>query len=295
MITRELIHALSNDLHAERAPGPRYLCALVEMATLSEKTRTRLTAYPGNELLPLLVDPTLETIKPLGAHLIAPREDLGKTYRTLIDSLASYDDETIVAWIVSTLKPADLVDHLSQATFVDDEHGERYLLRYYDRRVTPLLLMHAPKPWSRWLFSPMVSWWISGATPSHTTWSKIACPGLAKPHPEVPRLVMTSELLQALNYDTRPQQLLDIFNQQLPSLFTISCQGVRRAQIESLLKKGSKCGLVDHHDLVEFIGRHLRDSPEKLEKDPRWHAAVQRTAEGQGRLSELYSRGNTRA
>ncbi|MNQ54445.1 hypothetical protein D3C85_685130 [compost metagenome] len=291
MIPGELLTALTNDLYAHDVPRPRYLVALIDMATLPQETRQKLTDHPGFDLQPLLLAPGLEQLRPLGPHLACPREATRKGHGALIDSLARYDSNTIVAWITSTVSADVLARHLSQATFVDTQDSERYVLRYYDSRVTPKLLRHAPEQWREWLLAPVVSWWCRGATPSQEQWHRIRGGARSIPIVAAPRLVMDAALWQALESDPLPFRLLETLNETSPALFSSPCHGVRLALIESLLSQGKSLGLIDHHNLTDFIVLTLQHTPQRLQGTAHWHAALQRSARGEGRLGQLFLQG----
>ena len=290
MISSKLLTALTTDLYPTDSSSPRYLVALIDMATMPEETQKKLASNPLTRLQPLILAPGLEKLQPLGAHLVCPREATRRGHNALIDSLAPYDSNTIVAWITSAVSADVLAQHLSQATLADTENGERYLLRYYDSRVTPVLLHHAPRPWREWFLSPVVSWWMRGATPSHEQWLRIH--GGARSTPTIaPPLVIGADLWWALNNDPLPHRILETLNEASPAVFSSPCNGVRLAMIESLLTEGKKLGLVDHDDLIDFVIVRLQNTAEQLQQQSNWHAALQRSVKGEGRLSQLYQHG----
>ncbi|WLG93452.1 DUF4123 domain-containing protein [Pseudomonas sp. FP198] len=294
MIPYELLTALTNELYGHGASSPRYLVALIDMATLPEETQQKLIENLGDLLAPLFLAPGLEKLRPLGPHLAVSYEATHKGNSALLDRLSPYGSNEIVAWITSTLSPDALVQHLSQATFVDTETGERHLLCYYDSLVTPKLVRHAPKPWRDWLLAPIVSWWYRGATPQYEQWHRVrgqAQPSPAQPSPE---LVITTELWHALASDPLPHRLLDTLEKTSPGVFSTPCHGVRLALIESLLNKGKSLGLIDHHNLIDFVFLNLQNTSEQLENSANWHVAVQLSAKGKGRLSQLYLQGEKR-
>lgn len=293
MIAQQITNAIAVDM-AHVPPGSRHAVALVDMATLPDNIRKELTENSGLELHPIFLNPNLENIKALGPHLIAARLPARHILNRLFDNLHRYDSNTIIAWITSTLAPAELAQHLSQASFSYTESGERYLLRFYDDRVFRVLLRHAPRPWSEWLFSPIVSWWVRGATPHQEQLHRFTGSALPTPPAVATRLVMNDTLCQLLDGDILPHQLLDVFSQQSPSLFDSTCNGVRLALIESLLSKAKDVGLTEHPDLVAFVGFNLQHRPERLEAHPHWHAALERAVSGEGRLKDLFNVGAKR-
>jgi hypothetical protein len=290
MIPFELLKALNSDLY-EQATTPCYLVALIDMATMPRETQQKLSENLSSRLHPLLLAPGLEKLRPLGAHLAGSCEATQLGYTALLDRLSPYDSNEIVALITSTVSPDVLAQHLSQATFAYTENGERYVLRYYDSHVTPTLLHHAPKQWREWLLSPIVSWWFRGATSHHEQWHRIRGRALSNPIVTAPKLLMSAELWRALENDPLPHRLLQILNKSMPALFTSRCHGVRLALIESLLARGKTLGLVEHHNLIDFVILNLQYTPDQLQGDVNWHLALERSVNGEGRLSRLYRSG----
>lgn len=294
MIPYELLSALTNELYGHDASSPRYLVALIDMATLTEETQQKLTEDLGTLLFPLFLAPGLEKLRPLGPHLAGSHEATHKGHSALLDRLSPYGSNEIVAWITSTLGPDALVKHLSQATFVDTENGERHLLRYYDSLITPKLLRHAPKQWRDWLLAPIVSWWYQGATPQYEQWHRVCGQAQSSNRLPSPELVINAKLWHALESDPLPHRLLDTLEKTSPGVFSSTCHGVRLALIESLLKKGKSLGLNDHNNLIDFVVLNLQNTSEQLESNANWHIAVQRSAKSEGRLSQLYLEGEKR-
>jgi hypothetical protein len=291
MIPFELLNALNNDLYGQATSSPRYLVALIDMATMPEETQRKLTENLGTRLHPLLLAPGLEKLRPLGAHLAGSCKATNLGHTALLDRLSPYDSNEIVAWITSTVSPEVLAQHLSQATFAYTKNSEQYLLRYYDSHVTPTLLHHAPKQWRDWLLAPIVSWWFRGATSHHEQWHRIRGRALSNPVVAAPKLLMSTELWHALESDPLPHRLLQILNKTLPALFTSPCQGVRLALIESLLSRGKSLGLIEHHNLIDFVILNLQNTPDQLLGNVNWHSALERSVNGEGRLSQLYRHG----
>jgi len=48
---------------------------------------------------------------------------------------------------------------------------------------------------------------------------------------------------------------------------------------------------IDHHNLTDFIILTLQHTPQRLHSTAHWHAALQRSARGEGRLGQLFLQG----
>jgi hypothetical protein len=291
MIPFELLNALNDDLYGNDKSSARYIVALIDMATIPEDTQQKLTNNLDLQLHPLLLARGFEKLRPLGAHLVSSNEATRMGHSALFDKLSPYDSNEIVAWITSTVSPEVLAQHLSQATFANTENGEQYLLRYYDSHVTPTLLHHAPEQWQNWLLAPIVSWWFRGATSHHEQWHRIRGRAHSTPIVAAPRLLLSTKLWHSLESDSLPHRLLQILNKTMPALFNSPCQGVRLALIESLLARGKSLGLIEHYNLIDFVILNLQNTPDQLQGNASWHLALQRSVNGEGRLSRLYRHG----
>lgn len=174
-----------------------YLYALVEMGALESKVRDRLNQRFEGQLYPLITEAGFEELTPLGASLIAaPVADWEGQHR-LVNSLDEYSSDVIRAWITSPLSALELASHFRQATFAYDEQGQRYLLRYYDPFVLPILYGEAPEYWQRWFFAPIISWRFARPYAHDEQWYQLkgyASAALVT----APRFVLTTELLEAL-------------------------------------------------------------------------------------------------
>lgn len=288
MISSSMVRTVSEDLHPPRGHAPRHLMALIDMAALPAQTRTKLTSQFGDRLHPLLQDPAFAVLQPLGAMLLAALTADFRGHDSLLNRLHSYDSSVVSAWITSTLPPAALAQHFAQATFATGLAGERYLLRYYDPRVMPILHRQAAEAWRQWFFAPVVSWWCPRATTEQEQWHRL--PGLAldRPPRTVPPLILHEPLERALGNDPLSHQLVQSLSQQTPSLFNSDCHGVRVAQVEALLKTARAGGLTDQENLADYVLLGLQHSLARLANDRRWQAAVQQAASGRGRLTRLY-------
>ena len=177
MIPQQLQRALEEDIHAAPAGQTRYLMVLIDMAGLSDAQRDRIRNDMAGRMHSLLLHPDFLALRPLGAMLVGSDDSSPKSRDALLSIAGAYDADIVQAWITSVLSPADLATHLSQACFALGKDGERYLLRYYDSLITPVLYRTADAAWVASVFAPVISWWFAGANIQHPQWHRI--PGSA--------------------------------------------------------------------------------------------------------------------
>jgi hypothetical protein len=292
-----LRQSLLDDLKPHPEGGPpqaRYLYAIVDMGRLPdarrEETYRRLEAL---DVFPLLVDPAYEILKPHAAHRVAHRRADAAQNLTLLKELIDCTSDTVSAWIVCKLPPAHMARHLSQGSFAHDKNSKRYLLRYYDPLVTPILYRLAKVQWTRWFFGPMVSWWYPLTTPDGDTWRRLGGGALVSPQDAkkyisekpVP-LVLSEELWEALAGDPLPYRLANTLAETNPEFFESECYGVRVAQIEELLAAARRLGITQQNDLTTYVWAALKHPD--LPADPRWQNAVRHAATGMVSLDAYF-------
>ncbi|MCL2876778.1 MAG: hypothetical protein FWF12_10965, partial [Betaproteobacteria bacterium] len=174
--------------------------------------------------------------------------------------------------------------------FAWDMDKSRYLMRYYDPLITPVLHRLADKQWKTWFFGPVIAWWYPVASPTEETWSRIEGYGEAVPHDPV-QLILTEELWDALSSDPFPFRLLNLMEQKFPSRFSSDCYGVRLAKVEDVLASGRKYGLKTSDDLTIYA-LALLEEPGRA-NDPRWQAAVRMAAMSDESLKTLLKNSGT--
>jgi hypothetical protein len=303
MLTPELQKSLLQEVAESSPESPKYLMALVEMGRFKEDERRlgvmqRFRRYA----IPLLQqpEPKFEAVAPFGAMLLAHPER-PESPEELLDymNFCGYDnDDTLLVWITSTQTPKQLAAHLNRFSFAEDEHENRYLLRYYAPRITPILQRFAPETWVKDFFAPIISWWYSVATPQGETWQRIAGGGQDRTGQNSPgtapvTLLMTDELQDALMQDTLPHHVLQTMLQALPELpKTLSdtdCYGVRLARVEEALDKARQKGLNQEEDLIAYA--YITLQTPALATDTSWQNAVQNAAQGKTPLNTWQSQG----
>lgn len=273
------------------------LCALVDMAIITEEQRQEIRHHFKDRLYPLITESGLEDLTPLSATLIqAPATDL-QGQHDLIYSLERYNSDVVSVWITSTLPTPELAIHLRQATFAYEEklgafeqkQTQRYLLRYYDPLITPILYGEAPDLWQKWLFGPIMSWWFAQPSSKEEQWFEMV--GYKKNTASIsaaPRLIITQTLMQKLEKDTLPYQLLNEFEAKVPTVFAHECRGIRLAQIKDFLAQAQSLGIKTPHSIIDYVYFSLKHTPQVLQRHPNWQAALNETVLRNGRLSELF-------
>lgn len=284
MIPQQLQRALEEDIHAAPAGQTRYLMVLIDMAGLSDAQRGRIRNDMAGRMHSLLLHPDFLALRPLGAMLVGSDDSSPKSRDALLSIAGAYDTDIVQAWITSVLSPADLATHLSQACFALGKDGERYLLRYYDSLITPVLYRTADAAWVASVFAPVISWWFAGANIQHPQWHRIPGSANARCRPASP-LVLTEALWNALAGDPLPHRLLDEFEQVSPDVFSTQCRGVRLAQIRSHLASANQIGLNRHDDLVAYVFTALSRPAASLQADRAWQHALQQAVAGEAPLA----------
>ncbi|MBN3825568.1 DUF4123 domain-containing protein [Burkholderia sp. Ac-20384] len=275
-------------LEQVQALGPTvHLVAVSDMAELDDEQRSAvLTRFAGNTY-PLLQDPALHAIRPYSPLLLAADTADYQGHHRLAGAFNTRLRNTLHGWIVSTVPPERLAEHLAQATLAHGPDGATYLLRHYDPWVLPVLYQQAPPAWWRQFMAPIASWWIPRADTQVQRWGRI--PGLAATHVKPPSpLVIDEALWQALTGDPLPHRLLLAVEARTPELLDHPCRGVRLARIEALLAYAREAGLSTHDDFFDYVFLALAQGQERREGDRCWQPAVRAAAAGKGRLGDLY-------
>jgi hypothetical protein len=191
-------------------------------------------------------------------------------------------------WIVSTIAPEHLAEHLSRAFVARGPDGSAYLLRYYDPWVLPVLYYQAPQHWWKELITPIAAWWVPKADTKIQRWGRISGLSASQANP-LPPLLIDQALWQALIGDPLPRRLLQSVETLLPGLLDAPCRGVRLACIEQLVDGARKAGLSTHDDLHDYVFLSLTQGTTRLASDRRWLWAMHAATAGEGRLGDLYS------
>ncbi|MDR2625787.1 MAG: DUF4123 domain-containing protein [Zoogloeaceae bacterium] len=275
----ELRQALLKDMAPlPGSPAIRHLAAIIDVGRLSEEERGKVQRKLKKfQQQFLLAEPELQELAPVGAILVSclPRDPL--QHFQLLDDFCADSPDIISAWIASALPPQRMAEHLRQSTLAWDAQKRRYLLRYYDPLITPVLYRVSPVEWVRWFFGPMIAWWYAVATPEGECWSRLKGGAWLAETKPVP-LVLTEELWEALMRDPLPYRLLHGLEEIAPEVFAGECYGVRLTRIEGLLEDARQRGLTKQNDLITYVMACARH-PERHE-DLRWQSAVQSAAAG---------------
>ncbi|MFK1566643.1 DUF4123 domain-containing protein [Pseudomonas aeruginosa] len=279
MIPRQLAKALSQELHEAVNAQPRYLTALIDMARVPPEQRQELEMQLAAHAHPLLLAPGLEALQPLGAMLIGEPGDGLAQSEAVLARVQKHCAEHVQAWITSVMPAPELTLHLGGATYALGPARERYLLRYYDPLVTPVLHQQADRDWVSWFFAPVLSWWFPGTKQQEPTWYRIRGQG-HRPATNAPPLHITDDLWQALESDPLPHRLLRTLEAQCPQLFTSDCSGVRLSVVQAQLDAARQRGLTRHEDLTTYVMVGLAQPWDDLATDRRWRLALERAVTG---------------
>lgn len=290
MISSELIRALSQEIYEGDRSQPRYLTALVDMALVPEAQRQGIAGHAACDVHPLLLDAELDAVKPLGPMLIGESGSGARQYEAVLSRVGARCAPFVLAWISSVLPTPALAQHLNGATYAYGESNERYLLRYYDPLVTPLLFAHADREWVSWFFGPVMSWWFLDATQDSSLWRRIRGAGRSGGVKPAQPLRLNAALWQALESDPLPHRLLRALEEQSPHAFESTCSGVRLAQVEAQLNAARQSGLTRHEDLTTYVMVGMTRPWSQRLVDSRWQDALDRAVAGTERLHESLAR-----
>lgn len=282
---RILDDQLLEEVHAI-GPTARLL-AVSDMAELDDELRSAVHERFAGNIYPLLRDPAWHALRPYSPLLLATDAADRQRHYKFAGALSTRLRNALHGWIVSTVPPERLVEHLAHATIAHGPDGATYLLRYYDPWVLPVLYQRAPPNWWREFIAPISSWWVPRADMRVQRWGRI--PGLAAAHANPPSPLMIDEALwQALMGDPLPHRLLQAVEARTPELLDNPCRGVRLARIEALLASARKAGLSEHDDLHDYVFIALAQSQDRLKADHCWQHAIRVAVAGKGRLGDLY-------
>lgn len=278
------------------------LCALVDLARVDDAVRTGLLERFNGRIYPLLKDPGFEKWQDYGAVLVAPKEHDLEQQSHLFHELADYNSDVVSAWVASTLTTAELAQHLRGATFayeevvrqeidwdnygVEQKEEARYLLRYYDPLITPVLYGDAPEDWQQWFFAPVLSWWFAQPNAKGEQWYQIIGARRARAG-AAPKLMLTEALKQALEHDPLPYAILDFLEKQGTARFNHDCRGVRLAQVQQRIAEARKQGFTSKGHLGEYVWLSFHYAMPQLLGHSRWAAVKREALQKQRRLIEL--------
>jgi hypothetical protein len=276
---------LRNDLASHPETSERHhLYMLIDMGrlpeTLRHDTTQKLKAF---ETLSLLANPQYAELEAYSALLVYDPDDRADA---LLDAWGGCNSNIVSAWIVSKLYARPLATHLRQAAFAVDTDKTSYLLRWYDPLITPVLHRLADQEWVCNFFNPIVGWWYPVSTPKEETWSRITGAGDTR-GVQIPPPRLTEELWEALENDPFPYRLLNILEENAPSVFESDCYGVRLAKVEAILETGKKHGLNKQIDLSVYV-LSLLEAPERAD-EVRWQVAVQEAAADRAPLETYFT------
>ena len=230
----------------------RSLHALLDVGRMRESLRVEIEKKLKKvSFKPLLLDPEFAEFRLHYAYLVS---GLDSEDAALFEKWVKSNSDFVSAWIVTELSAFEMASHLRKAIFAWDETtNTRYMLRFYDPLITPVLHRVADRKWVDWFFGPILAWWYPVATPQERTWSRIEGGGQnVSEEPPLP-LTLTEEIVEALDSYPLQVQTLNLVEQRFPSAFESDDYGVRLAKIEELLEDGKKQGLRKENDLIAYV------------------------------------------
>lgn len=277
---------LMNEL---RTLGPTaHLIAVCDMAKLDNALRCRVREQYAEKTIPLLRNPDWHALLPYGPLLLTADSADEKGHYRLICSFSGDLRDAVHGWIVSSVAPEHLAEHLARAAVAYGPEGSAHLLRYYDPLILPVLYRRAPPLWWREFITPVASWWVPRGDTQIQRWGRIPGPGTTHPNLLSP-LMIDQTLWQSLTGDSLPHRLLQTVEADAPDLLDSTCRGVRLACIESLVASARQAGLARHDDLHDYVFLALASGGEKaLGGDRGWSMALEAAVAGKGRLGDLY-------
>ena len=270
------------------ALGPTaHLLAVCDIARLDEQLRDAVHERFAGNTLPLLQEPAWHALHPHSPLLLKARSADSKGHTVLAGAFTGRLRNALHGWIISTVAPERLVEHLAQAMVARGPDGAACLLRYYDPWVLAVLYQQAPPHWWREFITPIASWWIPKADTKIQLWARIPGPGAAHAKPLSP-LMIDQPLWQSLTGDPLPHRLLRTVEAQAPDLLDNPCRGVRLARVEALVNSAREAGLSTHDDLHDYVFLSLTKGAASLAADRNWLFALRTAVAGKGRLGDLY-------
>lgn len=252
-LLHELLHGGKQASQTHSLRGQLY--ALVDMGWVSEAVRDELDEQFYDYIYPLLSEREFKKLSPLGAHLIAAKNGTLEAQHALFSSLSRYNSDVVSVWITSVLPPQELCEHLEQAAVAYQEDGKRFLIRYYDPLITPILYGEAGHEWQQWFFSPILSWWFAQVSPQQVQWHRLAGYGGRAAAGEVstaPKLILSDALMCALEKDPLPFQLLTDIEERNRVVFNTECRNMRLSQVREYVGMAQKQGFTSRQHLLEF-------------------------------------------
>lgn len=282
--------ALEDNLLSElHSLGPTaHLVAVCDMAELSDALRSTVRERYAGRSLPLLRNPAWHALLPYSPLLLTAESADQRGHYRLACGFNGDLRNALHGWIVSSVTPERLAEHLARAAVAYGPDGSAHLLRYYDPLILPVLYRRAPPLWWREFVMPVASWWVPRGDTKVQRWGRIPGLGASLANPLSP-LMIEQPLWQALTGDQLPHRLLQTVEADAPDLLDSTCRGVNLACIESLVDSARKAGLTQHNDLHDYVFLALASGGEKaIGADRSWSMALEAAVAGKGRLGDLY-------
>ena len=265
-----------------------YLSALLDLGQADSGQRRKLFESFEGRIYPLIQDPDFAEAAPFCGNLIAARATDLQSQSELIYELDHYNTDIVSAWISSTLTTPRLADHLAQAAFVYDGNKKRYLFRYYDPFLIPIVYGEAPEIWQQWFFAPIHSWWFPKANSQEVIWHQLIGRMQKSFNQPAPELIMDDAFQAALTRDPQTYKILTQLEEK-NTPFQSDCRNVRFAKISDLVQRANRLGFTKLDDIFCYVERSLNTPLESRISAQLWTRILDAVINRNGGLDNVLS------
>ncbi|QOR39129.1 DUF4123 domain-containing protein [Billgrantia diversa] len=253
--------------------------AVIEMATLVPAARTELFDSFGSDspFWALIDDDTQPHLKREGPWLLEVSDACLSSWQHL-DSLSC----ALHAWIESRLEGQLLAAQLAHAMVVENQSGNRSLLRFYMAELIERLHAEAPEECREALFGGIERWWYRA---NGNEW--VALPGLEQRKPSGNwHLKVDDDLWAALHGDTEVMGLTAVLVESAPDLFLHVCNCERPRLVARALEGADRRGLLRGSDRRTYVYLQLSQGEEAWQSEE-MQVLLQQASLGEKTLLEL--------
>jgi len=241
---------------AELTPSQRRkakICALVELGALSGRQRDEVCqAFSGE---PCFQQSELKNLRELGPWMF----ESCRTERLINDLLPMAEAGFHALMLLH--RPLKLEASLvGRACVVTDSEQETQILRYYAPSVFPVIHRQSDQDWHQGLFAGLSHWWIPGAD----GWVDYLGRWESPASDAVPfsGIELSPHLLAELSSDPLALELLAVLERDTPTIFPVSCPGIRFSMVDQALSLGRRAGLSSAADLGYFVSYSIANGKE---------------------------------
>lgn len=253
--------------------------AVIEMATLAPMARTELLDSVGNDsrYWALIDDDSQPHLKREGPWLLEVSDARLSSWQYL-DSLSC----ALHAWIESRLEGHLLAARLAPAMVVENQAGNRSLLRFYVAELIERLHAEAPEECRGALFGGIQRWWYRA---NGNEW--VALPGLEQRKPAGSwRLKVDDGLWAALHGDKEVMGLTAELVESAPDLFRNACSCERPRLVARALEGADRQGLLRGSDRRTYAYLQLSQGEDAWQSEE-MQGLLQQAPLGETTLLEL--------